>query len=491
VAFLVIGLMLLLIALFTLFSLLEFSTPLLIMVNILVPLLAVVLLVPVLRKRVPAIEMRANQAVAGLLYSTLVVAVTLSAAALLNQYPPEFSMAAGSGLVILGFLLAPYFYPRFRDAIYIRLLRIPLRRDELALTTADNIVTSLELERLAELWKGKLLPTLMVRQGALLGLDEKGVASPLVLYGVEEAHLPGHQELEALLDGAGHYRPIPDENQPLVCPWVRLVLPLRVENRTIGACLLGLRDPDDFYSMEELPALRAIMNQIALALYNIKQTAQLEAFHHHNIQNHEQQQAALARDLHDDVLNQMALISMNFRDVELPPSFQEAYQKVIDNVRSMVNGLRPPMLEYGLHDSLSSLVDDLSEQVPQSAIDLQFKDYEDEMTHPRYPREVEIQLYRIAQEACRNALRHAPNSPIVLTIRLAPAQVEMNIRDHGPGFDTGGTFAFTYLLTNRHFGLANIYERAQIIGALVTIDSALGQGTKVHVLWKDTEICES
>ncbi len=487
--FFLIGLLLFVIALFIIQGLPGFSsvqTSLVITANVLLPLLAILLVVPIVRKRMPGIELRANQAVVGLLYTLFVVLFAICAYMVIGLFSYESRVIAGLILIILGGLLSPFIYARMRSEIHWRLLGIPERSDRLAQTVANKIVTSMELQQLSELWKTELMPALMVRQAALLGLDKQGRAHSLVLYGVEKTDLPSPQELSSILEDAGRYRPVPDEDQTQVCSWVRLVLPLQIENRKIAVCLFGRRDPDDFYSAEELPALGAIMNQIALALYNIEQTAQLHAFHRSNIQRHEQQQISLARDLHDDVLNQMGLIYMNTGIADYPGDFQDAYQKVIDRVRNIVNGLRPPMIEYGLHYSLNSLVDDLSEQVSRAAIELQFS--HDQNTLPRYPQEVEVQLYRISQEACLNALRHAANCHLTLSVRLENKQVELSIRDDGPGFDAGEDLDFTYLLNNHHFGLANMYERAQIIGAHLKIHSTPGRGTEVYVLWENPEM---
>jgi len=58
-------------------------------------------------------------------------------------------------------------------------------------------------------------------------------------------------------------------------PWVRLMLPLKVGEDVLGFWLFGRRDPDDFYSQEELPILKSLADQAAIALSNILQTERL------------------------------------------------------------------------------------------------------------------------------------------------------------------------------------------------------------------------
>jgi signal transduction histidine kinase len=97
---------------------------------------------------------------------------------------------------------------------------------------------------------------------------------------------------------------------------------------------------------------------------------------------------------------------------------------------------------------------------------------------------MEMHLYRIAQQACQNAVRHGRAARIHIIGNLDPDEAQLIIDDNGQGFLGGEAIDFNQLLAHRHFGLVGIYERAALIGAKVDIDSFPGLGTQVCVHWK-------
>ena len=93
------------------------------------------------------------------------------------------------------------------------------------------------------------------------------------------------------------------------------------------------------------------------------------------------------------------------------------------------------------------------------------------------PGEVKVGLYRIAQEALNNIARHAEAEQVTLSLTCHPEQAELIIRDNGIGFEPGGSSA-------EHLGLRIMQERADAIGAQISIQSNPGKGTTVRVYWK-------
>lgn len=93
------------------------------------------------------------------------------------------------------------------------------------------------------------------------------------------------------------------------------------------------------------------------------------------------------------------------------------------------------------------------------------------------PSEVQVALYRIAQEALSNAVRHAQASPIAVTLRSGPTEVELAVNDDGRGFKH---------VSERpcHFGMKTMRERADEIGAWFRVESQSGKGTQVMVRWQ-------
>jgi signal transduction histidine kinase len=94
------------------------------------------------------------------------------------------------------------------------------------------------------------------------------------------------------------------------------------------------------------------------------------------------------------------------------------------------------------------------------------------------PADVQIALYRIAQESLNNVTKHARASQAKVSLRCQPGQVRLQISDDGMGFDPGTVSA-------RHLGLVIMRERAQAIGAALSIESQPGHGARISVEWRD------
>ena len=93
--------------------------------------------------------------------------------------------------------------------------------------------------------------------------------------------------------------------------------------------------------------------------------------------------------------------------------------------------------------------------------------------------EIELALYRIAQESLSNARRHAQATQVEVTLVYAPQQVRITVSDDGVGFTVPEDPSA--LARSGHFGLMGMYERAQLIGAQVVVDAAPGEGVAVTV----------
>ena len=94
----------------------------------------------------------------------------------------------------------------------------------------------------------------------------------------------------------------------------------------------------------------------------------------------------------------------------------------------------------------------------------------------RLPADVQVGLYRIAQEALNNVVKHAKATQAVVTLRQGET-VRLTVADNGAGFDPGA-------VTADHLGLKIMRERAEAIGAKLSIYSEPGDGTQVSVVWE-------
>jgi signal transduction histidine kinase len=226
--------------------------------------------------------------------------------------------------------------------------------------------------------------------------------------------------------------------------------------------------------------LQALSDQMALTLTNILATERLRTLYLANIERHERERSHLALVLHDEVLNEMAALAMSLGEQVLTPQFQTSYETLITRLRQMIVRLRPAMLRYGLHLALEELVD----EVAARAQDGQTLELEVSSDETRYPPDIEQHLFRIVQQATENAWRHAEAATIRIGGQIGSNGVNLYVEDDGVGFQAGTDLDLLTLLEHRHFGLANMFERATLIGANVRIRSGLGNGTQVQITWR-------
>ena len=175
---------------------------------------------------------------------------------------------------ILGIMAAYYFQqPYLRKA---RLLAYGTAHDPEHIVTvfANAIPKSLNQEALTTLLITEMSPALLIRQSALVILEER-TAKTLYASAIEEGRLPQRwADVEQLLTEAGIYRS-PELTLPGQYDWVRLVLPVKLGEDVLGVWLFGKRDPDDFYPLPDVNLLATLANQIGVALENIRLIADL------------------------------------------------------------------------------------------------------------------------------------------------------------------------------------------------------------------------
>ena len=393
-------------------------------------------------------------------------------------------------LVIIGILASiftvlagAWAYPALQNLITHRLLGIPLPSKRLLEVFSTQITTSVSLPDLIRVLREEVFPSLLIRQYAFLHYDQ-GSLQVLSIGGLATEQLPTEEGVPGLIARSGLYRS-PDlltADQPH--GWIRLVLPLKLGDQLIGFWLLGRRDPDDLYAQQEIPTLNSLANLTAIALSNILQTERLKAMYEANIIRYEQERLRLAHDLHDSILNEMAAMMISSDVPVFSPAFQKAFDDLTERLREIVNDLRPPMLAFGLRLAFEDLAENLRERHQNSLQILTDIQAEGDC---RYPVVAENNVYRIVQEACENSLRYAHAQRITIFGRLQPGEFEVRVQDDGIGLSPDVSLKLNDLLANKHFGLAGMHERADLINAKVTIASRENEGTQIQVLWKSKE----
>ena len=441
------------------------------------------------RRQLGGLELRGNRVFSLLVYMILLLTASAFIATLADTFfiDTHSPVLIGTFLALLAGVITALAYPRFERWIERRLLGMPLPPTKLVEAYTARITTSLEMERLVHLIRDEVLPSLLIRQAALLRLDGMSSATAAQAAGriftldVKEAQLPRPEVIPALLAEAGTVRPFqPDNEKTIPCPWAHLVLTLSVEGRHVGLFLLGRRDPDDNYAATEIPTLQALADQTALALVNIEQAERLHALYQADIERQETERNRLAFELHDGVLGQLAMLSMNMGEGPASEQFLIAYQTTVQRIREIIIGLRPAMLDFSLPSALQELADENSEHItgnPKIELNLL-------PSQARYSPEVELHLYRIVQQACQNAIQHAEAGLICIHGQFEPDKVELLVEDDGKGFTIDEGPHLSWLLANHHYGLATMHERAALIGACIQISSSPGQGTQIRLVWE-------
>ncbi len=201
----------------------------------------------------------------------------------------------------------------------------------------------------------------------------------------------------------------------------------------------------------------------------------------------EDERKRIARELHDDVSPPLLLLIQRLDSLasgtrpKLPQSLRQSQQdlhrqaiEALEGLRRCAQNLRPRILDdLGLLPALEWIAEDL---VRNHGIDTQV---EVEGTERSLPEEVQLLLFRIAQEALSNIRRHAEASRAWIAMEFGDDKTVLIVRDNGKGFELPERIGD--LASSGKLGLAGMQERAQLIGGTLRLQSELGKGTTVTV----------
>ncbi|HSJ56362.1 MAG TPA: PAS domain S-box protein [Anaerolineae bacterium] len=251
--------------------------------------------------------------------------------------------------------------------------------------------------------------------------------------------------------------------------------PVHAKGQVLGVLSVVGR-PDRRFGAEEVALLASIADQVGVAVENARlhaSAAQLAVV---------QERERLARDLHDSVTQ--ALYSANLmvettrraaRDGALAEveralgRMGEVVHGALKEMRLLVHELRPAILEEeGLVAALQKRLDAVEGRAGVEARLLVEGDVD-------LPPDAEVALYRIAQEALNNALKHAAASSVVVRLSATADKVLLEVSDDGCGFGPGAPGE------SGGMGLETMRQRAERLGSRLAIDSAPGEGTMVRV----------
>jgi len=194
----------------------------------------------------------------------------------------------------------------------------------------------------------------------------------------------------------------------------------------------------------------------------------------------EAERSRIARELHDDINQRLAMVAVNLKtlkqhlpgsDAETSRRIQEACEQVANlenDIQALSHRLHSSKLEYlGLEAAASSFCKELSER-QNIKIDFRCDAIPEDL-----PSEVSLCLFRVLQEALHNAVKYSGVGVFEVSLTGSPQEIEMKVHDSGIGFDAK-------VASNGHgLGLTSMRERLKLVGGQFSIDSHPNQGTTV------------
>ncbi|HEY8425583.1 MAG TPA: GAF domain-containing protein [Limnochordales bacterium] len=273
-----------------------------------------------------------------------------------------------------------------------------------------------------------------------------------------------------------------ERRRPVIIPRMRgrhglrsvAAVPLEAEGEVLGVAIVGSTH-DGQLALHHAEMLEALGAQLALAVRNaqlyhrLRETAVLE------------ERYRLSREMHDTLAQTLGYLGLQashaLRLIQSGDTDQaseelrqmaEVLREAYLDVREAIEDLRASTDEGGgLEASLRRIVETFRQRTPIAA------HLEVRGSVPEVPPAVHLQLLRIVQEALANVRKHSQATRVEVQVRADPGHLELSVADDGKGFHPASTQA------PGHHGLVAMRERAQAIGARLTIATGPGRGTRV------------
>jgi two-component system, NarL family, sensor histidine kinase DegS len=200
------------------------------------------------------------------------------------------------------------------------------------------------------------------------------------------------------------------------------------------------------------------------------------------VENQENEQNRIAREIHDGIGQMLTGLKFSLESIDLDDK-EKAVQKIeylkklsldiIKGVRTATFNLMPPELsDHGINSALAKLTQELSKLTGKNILFFNKTDFD-----IRLDSLVEINIYRLTQEAINNAIKYAESSHIIVQLSHSNAILSITIDDNGKGFDVASVEKKRN--SESGMGLLFMQERIQYINGRVFINSIVGEGTRI------------
>jgi signal transduction histidine kinase len=369
-------------------------------------------------------------------------------------------------------------------------------RSSIALEAMSDAVYAIAGERAVEPVLQRIVGASRVLAGAryaALGIpDGQGNFAQFITAGMSEELIAAmgplprtHGLLGAMLDTDRPYRTDDIKADPRFRGWWPsahpqmasfLGVPIRSRGGVVGALYLTDKEEAPGFTEEDERLIQMLAAHAAIAIENAR------LYERGRELSFVEERNRLARDLHDSVVQKLfgvvlaaqSAATLFDRDPDSARGqvqrLQELTQDAIQELRSLIFQLRPAAVESeGLAAALAKHVQVLG-RVHGQHIELEASG------EPRLRPGVDDEVFRIAQEALHNAVKHAAADRLGLRLEEGERQLVLTVRDDGVGFDPAATAH-----RSRRLGLTSMEERATSLGGALRIDSAPGKGTTIRL----------
>jgi len=199
------------------------------------------------------------------------------------------------------------------------------------------------------------------------------------------------------------------------------------------------------------------------------------------IEAHEEERTWLARELHDDVNQRLALLAVTLDIAKrgIPPAVTEARRSIAaitkelrdlgNDVQALSHRLHSSKLEYlGLVSAATAFCRELSER---QGVQI---DFHCEAVPTTLPKEISLCLYRVLQEALQNAVKHSGSRHFQASLTCTLDKIHLTVRDSGIGFNSEEE------VMGRGLGIVSMRERLKLVDGELSIDSRVQRGTEIR-----------
>jgi signal transduction histidine kinase len=192
---------------------------------------------------------------------------------------------------------------------------------------------------------------------------------------------------------------------------------------------------------------------------------------------------AIANEIHDGLLSDLAAVDytleakiMTLEKASDPLASDlrkvfDIHRKTMKEARRIMDRLRPSILDdLGLIPAINAFCREFQVFYPHIQLDCGLEILEDEI-----PEAIKVVIFRVAQEAMTNAVRHGKGTSAKLSLAKGSDRIELVAQDNGQGFDLENT--------QKGVGLESMRERVEISGGTFKIESVIGAGTTIRASW--------